>query len=174
MKERLFFTFFIISIALIGQKDIDIYKGDNYFIAYPKDWELKKSNKNGIQFILYSKEQAADPFRENISLVIQNVKEGTTLESQIELVEAELRNVMKTSKVTVNTFDKIKKRHEIVYSVNISAAYLKVKQHFYLNENKLYILTFTALQKSYDDYKKRANSILDSFKFKPVSAKKWN
>lgn len=168
MKFKLFLTFLMISAVTIAQKDIDVHKGEDYFIAYPKGWDLQKSDNKGVEFILFSRQQEADPFRENISLVIQEVKEGTSLESFIELTEAELRNVMKTSRVSANSFDKIKNRHELVYSVNVSAAYLKVKQHFYLKENKVYILTFTALQKSYDDYKKRANSILESFRFKPT------
>ena len=46
-------------------------------------------------FILFSSKQQTDPFRENISLVTQQVEEGMNMESYIELTEAQLRNMMK-------------------------------------------------------------------------------
>jgi serine/threonine-protein kinase len=171
MKFTLSLLLVFISFIGVSQKKIDVYKSADYFIEYPKSWELQKPNKKGIEFILFSAKQKIDPFRENISLTTQVLEEGMTMESYIELTESQLRNMMKGVRVMENIYDKINNRHVLVYSVSISGAYLTVKQHFYLRNNKMYILTFTALKKSYDDYKKIANSVLNSFKFTPKSEK---
>ncbi|TCP26960.1 uncharacterized protein DUF1795 [Tenacibaculum skagerrakense] len=169
MKFKLFLVLSIISIVSFGQKNnIDVYKTSEYFIEFPKSWELKKSEQKGVEFILFSSKQKVDPFRENISLVIQDLEKDMTLESYIEVTESQLRNMMKGTSVQENVYDKINQRHTLVYIVNISASYLKVKQHFYKRGNKMYTLTFTALQKSYDDYKKIADGVLNSFKFIPT------
>ncbi|CAL2093401.1 conserved hypothetical protein [Tenacibaculum sp. 190524A05c] len=169
MKIRLSVLLLFLSIVSFGQKkDIQVHNTKEYFIEYPKSWSLELSENPSVEFILKTKEQKTDPFRENITLVIQDLKEkDMSLEKYIELTESQLRNMMKGSAVVENVYDKIRKRHVLVYSVNVSSAYLKVKQHFYKKGTQVYILTFTALKKSYDDYKRIANTVLNSFVFKP-------
>ena len=169
MKIRLSVLLLFLSIVSFGQKkDIQVHNTEKYFIEYPKSWSLELSENPSVEFILKTKEQKTDPFRENITLVIQDLKEkDMSLEQYIELTESQLRNMMKGAKVVENMYDKINKRHVLVYSVNVSTAYLKVKQHFYKKGSNIYILTFTALKKSYEDYKRAADNVLNSFDFKP-------
>ncbi|CAL2094787.1 PsbP-related protein [Tenacibaculum sp. 190524A05c] len=169
MKIRLSVLLLFLSIVSFGQKkDIQVHNTEKYFIEYPKSWSFELSENPSVEFILKTKEQKTDPFRENITLVIQDLKEkDMSLEEYIELTESQLRNMMKGSIVSENMYDKIKKRHVLVYSVNVSSAYLKVKQHFYKKGNQIYILTFTALKKSFEDYKRAADTVLNSFVFKP-------
>ncbi|CAL2093645.1 conserved exported hypothetical protein [Tenacibaculum sp. 190524A05c] len=169
MKIRLSVLLLFLSIVSFGQKkDIQVHNTEKYFIEYPKSWSLELSENPSVEFILKTKEQKTDPFRENITLVIQDLKEkDMSLEQYIELTESQLRNMMKGAKVVENMYDKINKRHVLVYSVNVSTAYLKVKQHFYKKGSNIYILTFTALKKSYGDYKRAADNVLNSFDFKP-------
>lgn len=169
MKIKLSVLLLFLSIVSFGQKkDIQVHNTEKYFIEYPKSWSLELSENPSVEFILKTKEQKTDPFRENITLVIQDLKEkDMSLEQYIELTESQLRNMMKGAKVFENMYDKINKRHVLVYSVNVSTAYLKVKQHFYKKGSNIYILTFTALKKSYEDYKRAADNVLNSFDFKP-------
>ncbi|MFY7671658.1 PsbP-related protein [Tenacibaculum sp. MEBiC06402] len=168
MKLKLSLLVVFISLCSFSQKDIDVFKSEDYFIEYPKKWDLQKSERKDVEFILFSPKQKTDPFRENISLVIQELKAEMTMESYIELTESQLRNMMTGSSVIENLYDKINERHVLVYAVSVSGAQLKVKQHFYKKGKKMYILTFTALKKSYDDYKRVADSILNKFKFIPT------
>src|SRR5690606_5363722 len=80
------------------------FERDNYQIDYPKDWELDESGKHGtVIAILSKKENDDDQFRENVNLVIQDLKgKRVSLDKYTDVSLGQVENQMPDSKLLIN------------------------------------------------------------------------
>jgi hypothetical protein len=141
-------------------------KEANYSIEYPTSWDLTQSGQMNTSFILMTKaEDDKDKFRENINLIIQDLK-GNEMDLQ-EYTKLSLAQIsqMADSKLIEN---KPLKRnpvcHKLVYTAQQSGMNLEFEQYYWVIGNNAYVLTFSAEEKKFKKYHITAEQIMDSFK----------
>tara|TARA_R110002073_G_scaffold53840_4_gene138827 strand:+ start:38327 stop:38833 length:507 start_codon:yes stop_codon:yes gene_type:complete len=158
----LFLTFNIKS-----QSKKEVYKKDNYSIEYNNDWELDLSGQMNSSFILFSKIEPNDTFRENVNLLIQDLKGlNMTMESYVDLSESQIKTMIPNSKLIESKV--VDSYYSMVWSGVVGGTELKFKQYFFVKEKeeKAYVLTLTTLPNTYDKYVEVGSKILNSFKLK--------
>src|ERR1035437_4578073 len=145
-------------------------KQKDYSIKYPNNWELDQSGQSGTTFILLSVlEMAEDLFRENINLITQDLNgKNINLAKYTEISVEQIKTMIPNSKITESELVKGKSGgyHKIIYTGDQNNFHLKFEQHYWVINNKAYILTFTCEESKFADYKEVAEKILNSFTIK--------
>jgi hypothetical protein len=145
-----------------------IYKNEIYNISYPESWRVDDSKSNGVDLFLFSPLTDGDNFTENVNVLIQDLK---GMEMDLE----------KYKKISENQFAGVLPNSEILESVIIGTMenkYLKLSFKYrqsqfdikgtsicYILNEKAYMITFTALDTTYDLYKSVGEKIQMSFAF---------
>ena len=142
-------------------------------VQYPKDWELNQSGQSGSTFFLFSAlESSNDYFKENINLIVQDLSmygmADVTLDGYTALSILQLPNLIQNNKLITSSKEKAngKNYHKIVYTGTQMNYSLKWLQHYWVENGKAYILTFTAEEATYDDYINEVERIFKTFRVK--------
>lgn len=141
-----------------------------FSISYPKTWTVDRSGENGTSFYLFSPFLSSnDVFQENVNLIIQDVKGyGITLDSYTEFSIDDIGKSVQNSRILEN----IRKSahglsyHKMVYSGEINGFKLTFMQYYWVVNEKVYLLTFTAEPDQFSKYLPVADRILNSFVMK--------
>ncbi|MDJ0644759.1 MAG: PsbP-related protein [Flavobacteriaceae bacterium] len=138
---------------------------ESYSINYPSNWQLDTSGRNKTEFIILSKREENDPFRENVNLIIQDLSNHImNLESFVKLSEDVIKQ---TPSATIIESKKIENDgrtyHQIIWKGFISKQILKFKQLFFIKNNRAYTLTLTGREKEFENYLPIGDKILTSF-----------
>ncbi|PKD18038.1 hypothetical protein APR41_18165 [Salegentibacter salinarum] len=160
-------TYFFILISTLGcaQDNWVTLEKEDFSISYPSSLNIDDSGKEGTQFILTTdKDGEDDNFIENVNLSTQKVG-AVTFDEYIKKMEREVSGIAKIIE---------KKKLEIngnkCYSLKMKATQNGVDaiflQHFYIENQKAYVLTFSSEAKVYDDYYDEMNRVLRSFEIK--------
>jgi len=143
---------------------------ETYEIKYPSDWTLEENGGFGSSFMIKSKPTSEkDSFRENITLVIQDMSMfGVDFGNEVELSEGDIKDIVKNCNIIKN---EMTERHglrfqEVIFSGKESGFELTFYQLYTTFENKMYVIGFTGLQKTFDEYEAIATEILHSFALK--------
>ena len=70
-------SFLITNFTLFGQTTAQwkSLNTESYSIQYPENWELVTSGQMNTSFVIFSElSSETDPFRENVNLIIQDLK----------------------------------------------------------------------------------------------------
>ncbi|MCB0438606.1 MAG: hypothetical protein KDD20_07695 [Mangrovimonas sp.] len=162
MKTKLTFILLLITAYGFGQDGFVEYKKEGYSIKYPKDWRLDTSGQMNTLFILFSPNTENDTFNENINFIIQDLTgQNMDLESYTKLSEDQIKTMVPNGKWIESKRNG--NHQEVVWSGFVANNNLKFKQFFYVKDDKAYILTFTALETTFDDYINIGSEILNSF-----------
>jgi serine/threonine-protein kinase len=141
--------------------------GENYSIQYPDIWKIDTSGKMGSAFIIITPlEPETDKFRENINLVVQDLKTKTDLGQFTATSVKQINTYITKAKIISNqtmdteagTFQKL------VYTGDQGKFHLKFVQYCFVKDNKAYVLTFTAEQHAFTGYELTAEQVLESFR----------
>lgn len=167
MKLKITLLFIVLINTCFGQVDFEEYTNEMYSVNYPKQWRLDTSGTMSTEFILFSELKEDDAFSENVNMIVQDLSnQGFTMKSYMKLSENQIKNMVPDSKIIESVFDKENKHHMLVWSGNVTGQVLKFKQYFYLEKEKIYVLSLTTLPETYDSYITIGEKILDSFKLK--------
>lgn len=171
-KQILLLCFLVVAVFhnAIGQKKVDweVEKNDLYYLEYPKDWTLDKSGNMGTSFFLFSPlASAEDEFRENINLIVQDLKGlNIDLEKFTEISVEQVKTLVTDSKIEVN--ERLEKNnltfHKLIYSGRQGLLELYFEQYYWVIDEKAYVLTFTCKNDTFSDYQEVGEAILNSFK----------
>ena len=166
MRHSLILSLIIFSSLAYGQSDFETLSGDGFTIDYPSTWEVNQSGQMGMTFALFSPIKFdGDQFRENVNLVIQDLSgHDMDLTDFVNLSENQIRTMMQDGEILKS--EKSGDYHLMVYSGTMGQYQLKFSQRYWLIDNKAYILTLTAEQAEFDNYKRMCNQIMDSFQIK--------
>jgi hypothetical protein len=142
----------------------------NYSIQYPGDWELEQSGTMGSVFaILAPLESKEDKFRENVNLVVEDLKgQSIDLDRYAELAKGQLKstmtnfNLVESKKNTNGTREYFK----VIFTWNYEKFQLKVEQYYWVVDGKAYVLTFTSEQAKFANFSETGEKILNTFTFK--------
>jgi hypothetical protein len=163
----------LIALGFFANAQVDTFKLDtrysalNYQIGYPSFYSLDTSRISNTAFFLFSQiENDSDKFRENINLIIQDLKGyNVTLQLYKEKTEQEINILVTDGKIfeskIVKTSDK--EYYAITYSMRQGIFMLKLVAYCFIKDEKAYLLTFTAELSQFDRYKDYAIMILNSF-----------
>ncbi len=165
---NLFSSLLIVTLA-VGAQSAPNWKtieNDRYQITYPSTWQLDQSGRNKTEFIVLSKREKDDAFRENVNLIAQDLSNQImNLESYVALSESQIKNSVRDSKIFKSEL-KTKNGlsfHNIVWSGFLTGKRLKFKQLFFIDDNIAYALTLTCEEKEYENYIATGDQILNSF-----------
>lgn len=148
---------------------------DNVSIQTPKGWTLKENPQPGTQAsFLSSKEGEGDKFIENVGLNVSDLsaKPNVTLDEIVKAWTDQSQSefpdsfkVVSEEKTTLGGVEAVK----ITYRAKDEVSALKGMAIFALKDNKAYILSYSAEEKSFDKFLDGVNQIINSFKFGDVA-----
>lgn len=168
----LFITF--ISSAQTGNSDVKwlLHKDSAYNVSiqYPSDWQLKPANDRSRFFIASYPETEEDKFRENLNCVVHNIEDGSTIQQAEEDIVKTLTGIMAEFKIVQSGYSKWNNAdaYELEYTCTYANTDVKYDLHMLqkatIINGKLYVLTFSALNTTYDKYIGKVRKMFDSFK----------
>jgi len=165
------FIILFINFSIYSQTtDWKTLNNSEFSINYPKNWELNSSGQMGTRFIIFSQlTDKNDQFKENVNLIIQDLTGyDFDLNKYVELSENQIKTMITESNILINErITKNKKEYQkIIYTGRQGVYDLKFIQYYWLENNKAYVLTFTAEVNEFTKFKKTSENILNSFKLK--------
>lgn len=142
----------------------------DYSIQYPEDWELNQDGTAGTKFVILSKQKnAEDQFRENVNLIVQSLAgQNIDLDKYTEISEQQIKqlisnsNIKESTRVTTGKYPYQKD----VYDGDQGIYKLTFEQYYWVIGDNAYVLTFTAEQTAYDEYKSMGEKIMNTFQIK--------
>jgi len=164
---------FLLTITSWSQKtpaDWKVLSQNNFSIQYPTNWDLDQTGHLGTTFqILSELTSIEDPFRENVDLIIQDLR-GTTiyLNKYVKMSEEKLGtfltnfNMLESKRIK----DHRGEFHKLIFTGETEDLRLKFEQYIWVKGIKAYILTFHTELNQFDNYKETGEKILNSFKIK--------
>lgn len=170
MKTLFTTMIFLLSHMGIGQGLTQTHETDHYKIRYPEKWTLFEDDDIGEAIhIVAPKTGNDDKFTENVSVIIQDLTGiQIGIDDYVKLAERQIEETVLESQIlSSQRFEAGRvKSHKIVYKGVIQGFPLKLIRYYQLNDNKAYILTYTALEKDFEQHKLYGQQILNSFRFK--------
>ncbi len=162
--------FVCIHISVNAQESWKSLTQDAYSIKYPSNWTPDTSKSLGVDLILYSQlKSTEDNFTENINVLIQDLSGyNLDLDKYTEISEQQIKTMIEGGKIIESkriTNGSIP-YHRIIYTGKQNDYKLKFAQHYYVINDKAYVLTLTSEQDQYDKYIDIAMKIFKSFKLK--------
>jgi hypothetical protein len=139
-----------------------------FAISYPTSWSLDQTGKMGTTFILFS-EQTNTDFRNNVNLIVQDLNGlGYDLAKYVTLSEGQVKTMITNSQIIDSKRMKSESGEfqEVVFTGEQGIFHLKWRQRYWVKGEKAFVLTFTASQVTYDQYRQVGEKVLDSFKLK--------
>jgi len=170
-----FLSFFLVQISFAQEistsaKENKTHATDQFEITYPSNWRLDLSHNMNTEFILFSElNNPVDIFRENISLIIQDMSENDlTMDDIVAMSEDQITMLITDAKVlnSVRMQKNGVEYHLFEYSGTQGTFKLHFLQHFYMIGDKSYVVTFSAETKAYEDFKAIGSEIMNSFVIK--------
>jgi len=136
-------------------------KKDNYSIKVHQDWMVDLYPISEIDLYIYM--DLEDEFTENINLLIRDL--GTSNMTLDEIVKNERADL--ETLATIISSERIvlpnKEYQRIVMTSPFYGENLKFIQHYILKDSRVYVLTFTSLERDFNQYEKIAEQIMQSF-----------
>jgi len=141
-----------------------------FTLKYPATWEMNHTGQKGLSFVVISPlEGETDKFRENLSFVIQSMKnDDSTLKDFVEDNTSQILDMIANSKMLKNEekmIGKIKYR-EVVYTGTQGNMELINTQRYIYHGDDAYVFTFTRIAGSDSNFEADGVKIMNSLKFK--------
>lgn len=139
-----------------------------YRLAYPEKWELNKTSDIGINLMaLAPLEKEGDKFRENLTIVIQELEPNQTGESLGRNSISEIVELLDDSELVESKFvtNGDKSYYRGVYLGEQYGMHLRFEQRYFSKGNLAYILVLTCETASYDRYEADFERMFESFAF---------
>jgi hypothetical protein len=145
----------------------EVLEEEDYWIQYPKDWELSQNGQMGTKFILFSAlENDEDQFRENVNLLTQDLGSNKVdLDQYTEISEKQIKTML--TNCTVYESKRIKNAggecQKLVYAADQGTFRLKFEQLYWIENDIVYVLTFTCQESSFSSFKEMGEKIMNTF-----------
>lgn len=146
------------------------YETEEYLIQYPKSWRLDTSGYLDTDFSIFSKQTSLlDKFIENVNMkVITPPDTFTSLSMYMSAIEESKRVQAKDSLLLESEMLQVNSTplHKLVYTQQQGLYILKFQQYYFLQNAKVYVLTFVSKENEYNTYKERGELMMNSFVLK--------
>ena len=141
-----------------------------YQLECPYSWSVDTSKMLGMDLLIRSpKTDSLDDFVENLNVFIQDLHGQHYDLSQIgKESEAQIQNLITDFQILVSKLDSTASPAQYIlkYKGRQGKFNLTAVQHFYLNDEIGYVLTFVIKQGQEERYIPQAEKIFQSFKFR--------
>ena len=145
------------------------FSQSNYSIQYPPNWDLNQNPGLGLSFAVLSRlENGNDLFKENVSLMIQNLAgRNIDLDKFVAISEEQVRTVaLNGMLVESKRLEDGQYPHQhLIYTSDQNNYHLTTEQYYWVQGEQAYVLTLSCEQDKYSAYKKVGEQILNSFYF---------
>jgi hypothetical protein len=146
------------------------FSTNSYKLQYPKSWSLDSSRALGSDLFVFSPlEDETDKFRENVNVMIQNLKgQNIDLEKYKEITEKQIANLATDGEIIESSIKKSATGDffRITYVMTQGKFRIKITSICILREGQAYLVTFSSELAKYDSYKETSENILSSFSLK--------
>ena len=171
-KIRFLKVVFVTAILMIGcGEKFKIY--ENYAqrvrISYPLSWNIQENVMGAVATFNSAQEGANDRFRENLSIIIQDLgeqKEKVTLKQYTETILGYLPRIIPGVQIVESKEIILSKvpAYRVVCTAQQAEFRLKILQVWTMKNNRTYMLTFTAEENKYPLFVKTVEKMLKTFK----------
>jgi eukaryotic-like serine/threonine-protein kinase len=137
-----------------------------YSVKYPAEFLLKRLG--GVTVFIAPMFDKKTGFAENINIAVEDLSEPIpSLESLFVKAKAKLTLGGKAVKVLEEKKDKLSgvDAYRIIYTSKQKKTNFKFLQTIAIYKNRVYVVTYTALQEQFDRSLNQANSMIKSLKF---------
>ena len=169
-KLTIYFYLFTLLSSTYSQGLTELYDTELYTIKHPNTWTLFKDDDLGESIhIVAPKAAQGDEFTENVSVILQHLDGiNITLDDYVKLAEKQIsENTDGGTILSSKRFAAGKiQSHKIIYKGVIQGFNLKFIRYYQLENEIAYILTYTALEKDFEQHKLIGQQILNSFRVK--------
>lgn len=150
---------------------MDLYKNEVYgfSIEYPKNWDVKESITVGeLTAIVAFMGPIKNNFQTNVHIKTETVS-VPSLNNYIRDSKESLSNVLSQNDYVLLDEGKLKINDQdayfLEYAYNLQGYPLKVKQVVLMKGNNAYIVTYTSLQSTFNEYQTNFDNSVSTFKF---------
>ncbi len=160
-------TLLFFTVTTFSQKKMETFEKNGFSINYPVKWTKNDSGQMGTQVIFFSEIEPNDTFRENVNVLIQDLKgQNFTLETYKRTTMQQIKTMVSDHVIEKNETMKAKgeEYHVLIWSGTVSGNKLKFKQHSYVKDEKAYVVTYTSTPEGYAKHFAIADSMIKSFK----------
>lgn len=137
------------------------YEQPDYVIRYPDGWELHENFAGSELCLLSPLSSSGDLFRENVSIVTDRLVRTISLEKYAAIA---IRTVGVEYKAEAVAEKKCILDGQLFYSVSFRSDDGWFRQHYYIREKKVYIVTFWYQPDESDKIKTDGLDIIHSFR----------
>lgn len=150
------------------KEDVQKYADKGFTITYPRHWKNDTSGKMGTACFIYAPaDDSTDKFRENVNILIQDLKGmNIELEQYKEITEKQLSVYYPDSKIEESEIrgEGVERSYTIRYSFSNQGLDLNILTICFINNEKAFLATLTVERKRYEKYKKIGEDCLSSFR----------
>jgi hypothetical protein len=145
------------------------FDAPEYSITYPDTWQLNQSGLAGTKFILFDSKSQSPVFRDNLNLIVQDLKgQNIDLSKFVEISTTQLKQFITNLNISYSQTkgSGVDQKHKIIYSGNQGQLNLTWQQYYLVRNEKVFVLTFTATQDTFTSQIETASKVMDSFTIK--------
>ncbi len=178
-SKALFFLLVIVVQVAVGGSEVGAANSSfkyyentefNFSLQYPSSW-ITQEGVMGTKYLAFlsALENENDLFQENINIVVEDLTGiDITLKNYFELSYAQLEKIISDFSLISSESSIVanKDSETIIFSGVQGQLRLKWLQVYILNNNKAYVVTYTAEEKEFIKYLPFMISIFTSFKLK--------
>jgi eukaryotic-like serine/threonine-protein kinase len=135
-------------------------------VDYPQNWSKENRDDFWATGVVFSSplENDADQFKEQVSVLVEDLPQNLAL---AEYTEQSLAEIKQLSDPTIGQAQSItmgaNEGRQIVYHGEENGNTVQRMQTWSVSENRAYVITYTAIPESYDDYLPTVEKIIKSF-----------
>lgn len=145
------------------------FENEEFKLSFPSDWSDVTANYPGLNFVIVAPpDEKTDRFPENVSVAIQPIGDTLTMDRFLEVTEQQMAKylpdyvMIEKNTVQKNNMDCL----VLEYQATQKDKPHRYIQNVYIYFGKAYIVTFTAEQIIFNEYRKTGEKILNSFVLK--------
>ena len=141
---------------------------DGFSIAFPPDWERQEGLMGSAVNARSPAEGEADPFRENVTVVVERIPPGMALATYVDLNLANLQKVLAEGEA-VEAADATIGGHparRIVYTLAIGKLRVRNAVYLLVSGGRGYAVTCSALPETFDRYEERFAEVVGTLRLK--------
>ena len=152
------------------------YEGDNFSLQIPADWEIFEQDSEGDieEFIFIVPEESEDfdandhLYSTNVNIIVERIEAEFTMEEYVDIVLMQLETRLEEFELLQRQDILIagESGESIEYTgITRSDEELLWQEWITIENNSAYVITYTAREEIYGDYRDEVQQILDSFEF---------
>jgi len=157
----------LVLLAGCGGGASGVVEGLGFAIRMPPGWEIKQCNDD-VVVALEPKESKDDKFRENVSVIVENVKEGTELEEYVKRRVRDMKRLSEDFYLWGNTKAALYgvTARRLVYSITFARIKCKCLAFIAVRGAYGYVVTCAAEPHRFDQLLPLFKECVGSFRFK--------